>query len=249
MSRGRSAPVVRLDSPRFIVYNLAPQRGTDGIENTMILSKYNLIYLHVPRTGGNSIESALLPFSDDRPVVTAGQDGKNRFELYGKWTRSKHAMLQHYYYTLGDKVFDYKIAIGVRHPVARSVSYYFAPARWVRAKRLPWFDVGITYRAKPRWDEDAFFETIQNQLRPSSEFLYVNGRLVEPHYVIRYESISEDFERMCRDLGIPCRSSDLPHVNRSAAPGDIRDRILGDSRIVERIKNIYALDMKLFSYT
>jgi len=106
--------------------------------------RHRLIYLHPPKTGGNSIQSVLLPFSDDRKVLVGHQDGRDRFEVRGPATASKHATLADYASSLD--IAAYRVAISVRHPFDRAVSFFFSPHRWMRQTEDGWS------LATPVWD-------------------------------------------------------------------------------------------------
>jgi hypothetical protein len=60
----------------------------------MISSKYRFLYVHIPKTGGNSIQHVLLPISDDQKELKKHQDGLDRFEVIGPKTKKKHASLK-----------------------------------------------------------------------------------------------------------------------------------------------------------
>jgi hypothetical protein len=81
----------------------------------MISSAYKFIYLHTPKTAGNSIQSLLLPLSDD--AKTYHEDtpdflrSSNTFEVIGEITTHKHVGISCYAEALGSKLSDYKIII------------------------------------------------------------------------------------------------------------------------------------------
>jgi hypothetical protein len=62
----------------------------------MILISRNWLFIHIPRTGENSLQSVLAPYSDDHLTQGAFQDGIDRFEVKGLYTGSKHFCLQDY---------------------------------------------------------------------------------------------------------------------------------------------------------
>ena len=58
----------------------------------MIGTSRSFLFIHIPKTGGNSIASALEPWADDQRVINGGQDGVDRFELRNKdLGTSKHS--------------------------------------------------------------------------------------------------------------------------------------------------------------
>ena len=97
----------------------------------MISTERKFIYIHVPKTGGNSIQTALQPFSDDKKVASGHQDGIDRFDIAGPATPSKHASLASYRDLLGD-ISQYFVFHSARHPFDRAISGYFSSSNWVR---------------------------------------------------------------------------------------------------------------------
>jgi hypothetical protein len=94
---------------------------------------HRFIFLQVPRTGGNSIQSYLLPFSEEGKQIRGKQDSINTFEIARPVTPHKHATLSNYAAVV--QLSDYTIAIGVRHPINRALSLYFATIRVLSGAR------------------------------------------------------------------------------------------------------------------
>lgn len=204
----------------------------------MLLQRSNLIYLHAPKTGGNSIQTILLPFSDDQKIVGKGQDGVDRFGIRGAHTSQKHARLQDYARTVPD-LSRYKVAISVRHPFDRAVSFFFTPIRWMREEG------GHMQQAEPVWSRETFLQFLDSVV-PLVSFLSVDGTIRKPDFVIRYESIEADFAAFTNSLGLP--DARLPHVNRSAASADLTQSILADKELRDLVCERYADDMRFFGY-
>jgi hypothetical protein len=81
----------------------------------MLSQVHGFIFIHVPRTDDNSIQSYLLSFSGDGKQIREKQDGINTFGIAGPVTPHKHATLSDYAAVV--QLFDYKIAMCVRHPI------------------------------------------------------------------------------------------------------------------------------------
>lgn len=208
----------------------------------MISSGYRFIYLHAPKTGGNSIQSCLLPFSDDAIVLGGHQDGVDRFEIQGSVTPTKHALLTDYAAALGEQIADFKIAMSVRHPFERAVSFYFSPHRWLRRN-----DQGPGWIAiEPEWSIEAF-STVLGKMAAMSSFITVGDELRMPDFLIRYETFRADFARFVSTIGVPLENTELPHRNVSAAPL-MQARTLHDSEARLLVEKRFAKDFEIFGY-
>ncbi len=106
----------------------------------MISLQKRFLFVHIPKTAGNSIQSVLRDYSEDQLVaLRKEQDGIERFGLRNpNYKVKKHSMLSEYHDALGDEQFRklYKFTC-VRNPWDRMVSYYFTPTQGpVRQCRL-----------------------------------------------------------------------------------------------------------------
>ena len=119
----------------------------------MISHKYKFIFIHIPKTGGNSIQTNLEPYSDDKKTANQHQDGIERFGIKGRLTHKKHAPLWHYANLV--KLEKFKVVACKRHPVDRLVSYYFSPNHWYQQKRD-----GSWEMQEPFWDRQRFIDTL-----------------------------------------------------------------------------------------
>jgi|694.fasta_scaffold19087_4 hypothetical protein len=90
------------------------------------------IFIHIPKTGGNTIQKALLDLGEsfDEIKVSGHQDGKDRFEIRGTYTTKKHMRVAEY--LKHEDLLSLNIFSCVRRPLQRLVSLYFSPHRHIQ---------------------------------------------------------------------------------------------------------------------
>lgn len=188
------------------------------------------------------MQAVLLPYSSDQMVVLPYQDGKDRFEIRGEVTPTKHAALADYHDRLGSRIRDYKIVISIREPADRAVSAYFSPARWMRKR-----DDGSWFLQDAEWSAAAFIDYLQSgSLLPMVSFLRLGAEIIAPDCVVRYERYAEDVRRVAVELGLS--TARIPHLNRSVAAERWRSLALADRAIRSEIERIFEADYSFFSY-
>jgi hypothetical protein len=208
----------------------------------MISSAHKFIFVHVPKTGGNSIQTLLEPVSDDRRTVVAHQDGIERFDVVGPATPRKHATLAEYGNLLGDRFPSMKVVIGCRHPLDRLASAYFSPHRWFAEADGKW------ERRLPHWDLDEFLRIAQETV-PAVDFLKIAGKVRTPDFIIRFEDLQDDFSRFVAAAGIPLADTKLPHRNASGAPESLRETMRRNGQVLQIVEKAFREDFDFFGYT
>jgi len=199
----------------------------------MISLKNNFLFIHIPKTAGNSIQSILRNYSEDRIVCSAPfQDGFERFgvtsERYGT---CKHSTLNDYRKVLEGDVFRglFKFTT-IRNPWDRMISCYFSPHRG-----------GIA------WDRDRF-KALLSEIPPATAYLSMAGR-VEPcpfynvDYFIRFENLENDFRKVCNLIGIPWEP--LPIRNKSESQNYLS---YYDGELVELVQKMFSDEIEFFGY-
>lgn len=197
----------------------------------MISFQKRFLFVHIPKTAGNSIQSVLREYSEDELVaLRAGQDGVERFGLRNpKYKIKKHSTLAEYQAALGETQFGnlYRFTC-VRNPWDRMVSYYFTP----------------TQKAEG-WDRKEFRKII---LRAATVADYLRlGTGDDPFrnvdYIMRFENLGDDFRRVCATLDIsPTR---LPRYNRSNREHYSR---YYDHELRELVGTRFAAEIERFGY-
>jgi hypothetical protein len=200
----------------------------------MLSLAHRFLFIHIPKTAGNAIQRALLPFSEDQMVLTAThQDGVERFEIRSPQLEiHKHSALAEYRAQLPREQFDglFKFTC-VRNPWERCVSFFFSP-----------------HRGPVEWSPEAFEDLVDRQVQPANHYLQITGDETDPFAnvdaVIRFERLEADFAAVCQriELGpLP-----LPRINASAR-SDYR-RYYRDDGIIERVARRFAPEIERFGY-
>jgi hypothetical protein len=197
----------------------------------MLALSRRFLFIHVPKTGGNSLQNILRAYSDDEIVCRdPWQDGYERFELNNPtFGFTKHSFLSEHREKLPPELYAglYKFAC-VRNPWDRAVSFYFSPHRRVTSfSRQAFID---------------FLHTMPSLLlplreRPDQPLKDVPGNFDR---LLRFERLQQDFDAVCDDLGIPRQT--LPVRNRSSR-GRTEDYF--DDETVELVRSLFAEDIAL----
>ena len=199
----------------------------------MISFQKRFLFVHIPKTAGNSIQSVLRDYSEDELVALRGeQDGIERFGLRNpKYRIKKHSTLAEYLAALGEARFAelYRFAC-VRNPWDRMVSYYFTPTQSAVA-----------------WDQKKFRNVIVKAL-PVEDYLRLNEGDDDPfenvNYIMRFENLVDDFRTVCQVLGIS--PTTLPQYNRSNREHYSR---YYDDELRELVRARFAAEVERFGYT
>lgn len=200
----------------------------------MISTSHQFIFIHLPKTGGNSVQDALRDFADDEVVAPhAHQDGVERFELRNPKHKKlvKHSTLKDYVEALGPAFDDFKVYTTIRNPYDRIVSYYFSPHRG----KVEWRFSKFKAFAKTVATLDEFI-TLAPDRTPDL------GRITA---FLRFERLEQDFAAMCADLGLG--DVRLPHRNKSLNRRDYRDCY--DDELIAWVRDRHKLELDLGNYS
>jgi hypothetical protein len=199
----------------------------------MISFQKRFLFVHIPKTAGNSIQSVLRDYSEDQLIaLRKEQDGVERFGLRNpKYKIKKHSTLAEYRTALGETQFGelYKFTC-VRNPWDRMVSYYFTPTQ-----------------AKQAWDKKKFRKIISNAISVG-DYLRLDEGEKDPFgnvdYVMRFESLADDFSKVC--AGLDVSPVTLPQYNRSQ-----REHYSAyyDDELRELVRQRFAAEIDRFAYT
>jgi hypothetical protein len=199
----------------------------------MISLQKRFLFVHIPKTAGNSIQSVLRDYSEDELVaLRSEQDGVERFGLRNpRYKLKKHSTLADYRAALGETEFGnlYKFTC-VRNPWDRMISLYFTPTQNAAA-----------------WDRKKFRKIIVKAL-PVSDYLRLNERDNDPFgnvdYIMRFENLEDDFRTVCAALDIS--PTILPKYNRSNREHYSK---YYDDELRELVRARFAAEIKRFGYT
>lgn len=173
----------------------------------MFSTTHKFLFIHVPKTAGNSIQEALGPYSDDeRLVLHAFHDGVEDFGVRSRtYATEKHSRYADYEREYGPAMLAELFAFScIRNPWDRCMSHFFS-----------------RHRGNVEWREDAFLKFVETRVhplayywarRPEGESLAAAAANLA--FIIRYERLEQDFAAVCGKLGLPA----LKLAHRNASP-------------------------------
>jgi hypothetical protein len=199
----------------------------------MISFQKRFLFVHIPKTAGNSIQSVIRDYSEDELVaLRSEQNGVERFGLRNpKYKIKKHSTLAEYRAALGEREFGnlYKFTC-VRNPWDRMISYYFTP----------------TQKAGT-WDRKKFRKVI-SRAPSAADYLRLDQGEEDPFgnvdYIMRFENLASDFRTVCAALDIS--PTTLPKYNRSNREHYSK---YYDDELCELVRERFAAEIERFGYT
>ena len=168
----------------------------------MLSIEKNFLFIHVPKTGGNSIQTVLLPYAEETLIPhrfsTDGQDFQLKHPVY---PTKKHHPLKGYLKILGPERFAdlYKFAI-IRNPWERLASHFLYRIQ--------------TFAIHPPFDRDRFIDFIDE--KPTIDRYITLDRYIRrtankkarsPNRLPQYKSITNFARRLSRRLGVKSQAS------------------------------------------
>jgi hypothetical protein len=199
----------------------------------MISTGGGWLFIHVPKTGGNSIQSILAPFSDDALTSDQYRDGVQDFEVAGPRTARKHMSLQEYHDLLPAEVYArlLKVAV-VRDPWERAISAYFGPIRFHDEGRVP------------EWSVERFCTSLG--VLDTMTGLVTVGGVVDLDVVLRFERLADGAAGLFHLLGIDAPA--LPHRNRGLSATAWHAYYEQHPELVDVVAERFADDIAIFGY-
>lgn len=223
----------------------------------MISHEYECIFIHIPKCAGTSIESALGHLDNykgrgeqdhrsirmiEKPYITptslSSTENVRELVLRGRHFYRKGINPRNKL-TVTKEQFDsyYKFTF-VRNPWARAFSWYKNVIRDEIHQR----DLGIT--AQTSFTEFLRQYAGKDLLKPQTHWLKSFDGSIPMDYVGRFENLTEDFETICKEMGIP--PIELPHRIKGES-SDYRTGYDGESAAI--IADVYQEEIELFSYS
>ncbi len=178
-----------------------------------------VIFVHINKTGGSSIERALgLPFQHRTAREIRAQIGERRWSQ-----RFSFAFVRNPWDRVASH-FHYRVQTKQAGLAERPISF----ADWVE---LAYYQHDPVYYDQPKMFMPQFDWVTDDE-----------GRIIVD-YIGRFERLTEDFARVCARIG---HTAELPHLKRSGR-GDYRT--LYSAETAEIVARCFEKDIRAFGYT
>lgn len=166
----------------------------------MLIPQEKILFIHIPRTGGTTIES----------YFRQNLIKKSATELYGKKCLPENEIYhldgrQHYplaYFEHKDRIDDYYIFTFVRHPYDRLISAY----EYSFSKKYNFNTIVCILPVVTQFYR-SFSSSYLCHLIPQHRFLTSN---IDFDFIGRYERYKQDFQHLLSDLELPIKA--MPHI-------------------------------------
>jgi hypothetical protein len=213
----------------------------------MILSnRYNFLFVHIAKTGGSSMRSALnrirwrdplypFQFICSRFSHMTGHRLGTKFPRHARIIAAKE-MLPHDVFA---KLFKFAF---VRNPWDVQVSAYHHLLRdhpHLLAGRESFADY-LRYRLDPERPWDYYIDGLS---QPQVDYLIDLDGTILADFVGRFETLAEDYQHIADKIGI---ANPLPHRRQEKARKDYREYY--SSELVDLVAQHYNRDIEAFNY-
>lgn len=173
----------------------------------MICHHYKCIFIHIPKTAGQSVEHVFLnllglTWETRAPLLLRFNDNKKLGP-----PRLAHLKASDYlkYKYISEDLFNsyFKFSF-VRNPWSRLVSFYNYRKYFLLYNFKSFV---MKHLEKKIWKKDYWF------IGPQYEFLYDDNGKILVDFVGKFENLQNDFDKICNSINIA--KTKLPHINKS----------------------------------
>jgi Sulfotransferase family len=174
----------------------------------MISHKYQCIFVHIPKTGGSSIEDVIWPGERTEADLWMGfvSRYRNKYQTGGL----QHLLARQIREEVGAEVFDsyFKFTF-VRNPWDKAVSQYASMRDRADLREL------ISMAPNASFSEYLQLTEAHHHIQWERQVEFIRDEDLVPmvDFVGRFENLEHDAQVIFQQLGIRCRH--LPHRNRS----------------------------------
>lgn len=200
----------------------------------------NLIYIHIPKTGGNSVQKILSLNGKYEGIFKTDKkrDGIDRFEIEDNLTDYKHQKLS--VYNKKCSLSEYKIFTLVRNPTDRLISYYFSPSHHIKNDNIFTnlfgkfsFKTQEKTKFKPIKFEYKKFLKFIDSVDTQSSFISIDNKIYNDLKIIKFENWSEELKSFLYDCNLHFQNI---HINKKIDYSD-RQKLIKDYSLEEIIRS------------
>jgi hypothetical protein len=210
----------------------------------MISRSKHCIFIHVPKTGGNSISTALQIYTDIQFVAANSPKGfgvrENFWPIDPIYGSIKHFSVDKWSELLGESISDYFLFGTVRDPIDRALSLYFFMKQTLIQEQMFWREDN-SEDARVRFSKSEFHKFLLSGVPSQLSFLKSSAGL--DIHLMRFERLIEDFAVVCRKLGL--NEASLPVINASRRPPL---KHLLEAETQKLLVEVYEEDFRSFGY-
>lgn len=197
-----------------------------------------VIFIHIPKTAGQSIEQALGVWKTGHPRETLWGAHQERITL-------QHLTGQEIKKIVGNLIWSsyFKFAV-VRNPWSKAVSEYDWYLRY--GPQVSFKEWARSLRLRLAINRVIVMMEVGHNI-PQSAFLFDEEGKLMVDEVLRFENIAEEFAALAKQQKWDVK---LPHAQGTKSRRFGKDfREIYDTETIEIIENIYAHDIRNFGYS
>lgn len=206
----------------------------------MISHRHKCIFIHIPKTGGTSIENVIWPVKSERTEADLWMGLVKPY--YNKYQTGglQHLTAQQIRKEVGEDIFNsyFKFAV-VRNPWDKAVSQYTYMQKRKDLRKFIGMNRYTTFRR--------YLKLIDRkehvQWKPQLDFLVDTDGTMLVDKIIHFEALEEGFHGVIQHLGMP--ETDLPHANPSKRK---HYQTYYNTKNIRYIEERYAADIAALQY-
>jgi hypothetical protein len=204
----------------------------------MISDKGKFIYIHIPKTAGESVEEALTENFPDSRIVSNDPD----------WNiLIKHDTFLEHDYSTKESLDNFFTFSFVRNPWDRMVSHWKYFVETKRSPEMPFDEFVLDFhRVLKEADNGYWWNPYRKYVftAPQLDFLVDENQRIAVDFVGRFETLQEDFDYVCKKLNR--NKIKLPHKNKTKRKK--YQEYYKNEELISSVAKRYKKDIDYFKY-